>query len=213
MRLVVVANGTWDTAWGREALRSADLVICADGGGNAAIASGRLPDVLIGDMDSITRENLAHCKASGVEIIDYPKEKDETDLELALHYACRKVQAGDAEEIILYGALGDRIDHVLGNIALMLFYAQQGIKIRARDDKQELWIISGREEIRGRAGQELSLVILSSQAVVSTEGLYYPLHQSLLKQTTPRGISNVLTGEKAVVQVDEGWVMAVLLEP
>ena len=215
MKIAVVANGIWDKEWGKRELAEADYVICADGGGNAAITSGHIPDALVGDMDSVTGENLAACQAAGAEILAYPMEKDETDLELALRYAVAKMaEWGEVDkELYLYGGLGGRIDHQLGNIALMLGLAMEGIKIRAKDPEQELWVILGREEITGRKGQEISLIILSAEAVISTEGLYYPLCRARLKQTTPRGISNVLTEDKIKVTVEEGWVLAVLLKP
>lgn len=215
MRIAVVANGTWDKEWGKRELAEADYVICADGGGNAAIASGRLPDALIGDLDSVTGENLAACRAGGTEILSYPGEKDETDLELALHYAVAKMAAWDDQdrELYLYGGLGGRADHQLGNIALMLGWAKQGVQIRAKDPAQELWVIRGREEIAGKKGQLISLIILSDEATVSTEGLYYPLCRARLEQTTPRGISNVFNGDQGIVMVEKGWVLAVLLSP
>lgn len=208
-RIVVLANGWWDKEWGSRELARADVLICADGGANSAIASGRMPDVVIGDLDSITGENLSQCRTLGIEIQAYRREKDETDLELALKYASGLCQERD--ELYVYGITGDRIDHVLGNVALLLAYARRSIHFRAKDQSQEMWIIQGREEIIGRAGQEISLIPLSESAIVSTAGLYYPLRNERLYQASTRGISNVLVGAKAVVEVHEGWVMAVLV--
>lgn len=216
MKILLVANSAWDAEWGKEELKRTGLLICADGGANGAIASGRMPDVLIGDLDSVSVENLAACRQAGVEIHVYPREKDETDLELALQYVSAHLaewekQGGDEPmEICLYGALGGRTDHLLGNFALMLAMAQRGITVKARDRKQTVWIIGGRETIKGRPGQELSLIPCSGRAVVSTSGLYYPLHNEVLYQTSPRGISNKLAAETAEVDVREGWLLAVL---
>ncbi len=217
MKIGIVANGSWDKEWGREELSRAEWVICADGGGNGALASGRMPNVLIGDLDSISRENLKYCQEAGVEIIVYPKEKDETDLELAFQYVRRKFYGQEQHhenksiELCLYGFSGGRADHFMGNLALMLAFAKLGLTIKAKDRNQTLWIIGGEEAIDGEEGQEISLVPLTEQALVSTTGLYYPLHRSVLYQTSPRGVSNVFTGSQATVTVHEGWLLVVLL--
>jgi len=210
MKIAVLANGAWDLEWGSQVLKEVGFLICADGGANHAALSGRLPDQLIGDLDSITPEILNQCKNAGCVIQQFPCEKDETDLELAL--LCAEKQAGlvNERDIWLYGATGKRIDHFMGNIALMLAYARKGTRIRLVDPEHESWILQGRESIRRSHGQELSLIALSERAVVTTEGLYYPLDQGVLFQDSPRGISNVFLGEEAVIEVHSGWVLVVL---
>lgn len=209
LRVAVLANGQWNAEWGRKELSQVDYLVCADGGANAAIASGRLPQALIGDLDSITPENLIRCQAAGIEIRKFPREKDETDLELALEQAVRL--AGPEDDIYLYGGTGGRIDHFLGNLALLLGYARQGRRIRLKDPEHEMWILQGRESIPGEKNKELSLIVLSERAVVTTEGLYYPLDRTTLLQHSPRAVSNVFIREEAMVEIHSGWVLVVLL--
>ena len=211
-KIAVLANGSWDSVWGKQVLEEVDFLICADGGANNATLSGRLPDLLIGDLDSILVENLEQCEKMGCAVERFPCEKDETDLELALSRAEEQALFVGERDIWLYGATGKRIDHFLGNLALMLAYARKGYRVRLVDSEHEMWILQGREEITGSQGQEVSLIALSDRAVVTTEGLYYPLQQGVLLQESPRGISNVFLGEKAVVEVHEGWVLVVLPE-
>jgi len=210
MKIAILANGDWDLDWGSRVLQEVDYLICADGGANYASLSGRLPDLLIGDLDSVTPEILKQCENAGCSIKQFSCEKDETDLELALIYAEVQARLVNERDIWLYGATGKRIDHFMGNIALMLAYAQKGYRIRLVDPEHEIWILQSRECIKGTIGQELSLIALSEKAVVTTEGLYYPLTQGLLLQDSPRGISNVFVGEEAVIQVHSGWVLVVL---
>ncbi|OLN33347.1 thiamine diphosphokinase [Desulfosporosinus metallidurans] len=209
-KIAVLANGSWDSVWGEQVLKEVDFLICADGGANNAALSGRMPDLLIGDLDSILVENLYQCKKMGCAIERFPCEKDETDLELALSRAEEQARFVGERDIWLYGATGKRIDHFLGNLALMLAYARKGYRVRLVDPEHEMWILQGREEITGSQGQEVSLIALSDRAVVTTEGLYYPLQHGVLLQESPRGISNVFLGEKAVAEVHEGWVLVVL---
>ncbi len=211
MKIAVLANGSWDIEWGKKELSDVGFLVCADGGGNSALLSSRQPDVLIGDLDSITPENLAKCVEVGTKILRYPKEKDQTDLELALDYTRYQVPAEFSEsEIWLYGATGGRIDHFLGNIALMLAYARQGRKIFLKDPEHLGWIIQKRERILGYKGQEISLVALSEEAIVTTEGFVYALNNERLFQDSPRGISNVFQGTEGFVQVDQGWVLVIM---
>lgn len=209
MRVAVLANGEWDAAWGRTELSQVDYLVCADGGGNAALLCGRMPDALIGDLDSITPANLEHCRRAGIEIKEYPREKDETDLELALERAVKTAQP--EEEILLYGGTGGRLDHFLGNLALLLGYARQGRRIRMKDPLQEMWVLQGRETIYGEKNKELSLIVLSETALVTTKGLYYPLDHATLVQSSPRSVSNVFLGDEASVEVHSGWILVVLL--
>ncbi|CAA7602749.1 thiamine diphosphokinase [Acididesulfobacillus acetoxydans] len=208
MRVSVLANGIWDADWGKDELAGAAYLVCADGGANSALNSGHFPQAVIGDLDSITPENLRRCRERRVEIRSYPREKDETDLELALAFA--EGQALPGEEITLYGATGGRPDHFLGNLALLMAYARRGRKIRMKDPQQEMWIIRGREVLKGRAKQELSLIALSETALVTITGVHYPLDKAVLRQDSPRGLSNVFLGEEATVEVCRGQVLLIL---
>lgn len=210
MKIAVLANGAWNLEWGSQVLKEVDFLICADGGANHAALSGRLPNLLIGDLDSITPECLKQCENAGCVIKRFPCEKDETDLELALTYAEEQARLVSERDIWLYGATGKRIDHFMGNIAMMLAYARKGYRVRLVDPEHEIWILQSHECIRRSLGQELSLIALSERAVVTTEGLYYPLQQEILSQDSPRGISNVFLGEEALIQVHEGLVLVVL---
>lgn len=220
MKVAVIANGAWDAEWGSQELAQFDFLIGADGGGNHALQSGRLPEVLMGDLDSITPESLELCRQKNVHIEQFPREKDETDLELALEYAVSQLKreapsqdpsSREIHTLWLYGATGGRVDHLLGNLALLLNFLKKGYCIHIKDPLHEIYLLQGREELKGRAGQELSLIPVTEKARVTTEGLYYPLQGGLLLQDSPRGISNVFLGEEAVVEVEEGIVLLVLL--
>lgn len=211
MIIGVLANGAWDLAWGKRVLEEVNYLICADGGANHALRLGFMPDQLIGDLDSILPENLVQCEKAGCFIERYPREKDETDLELALLRAKEKALLEGERDIWLYGGTGNRIDHFLGNLALMQAYARQGYRIYLADPWHKMWILQGYEEIQTSQGQELSLIALSEKAIVSTKGLYYPLEHGVLRQDIPRGVSNVCLGENVGIEVHEGWVLVVLL--
>lgn len=219
MRIAVVANGEWDKEWGKRELASCDLLIAADGGGNSIIDSGFVPNALIGDLDSIQPDYLEICRKRDTHILGYPSEKDETDLELALNYAAKVLEHDEnieisdqgVKEFYLLGATGGRIDHLLGNLSIMLGFLKKGFRIHMKDPDQELWLLEGQKKLVGKKGQKVSIIPVTEKAIVRTEGLYYPLHQEVLRQDSPRGISNVFSGEDAIIEVSEGTVLIVTL--
>lgn len=215
MKVVVIANGDWDIEWAKAELsKEIDILICADGGGNLALVSGRIPDVIVGDLDSLTEDNLEKCQNCNTKIKKYPCQKNETDLELALEYAQKYLESyGQPEdEIILLGAGGKRLDHLLGNIALMIAYAEVGRRIIMKDKSSQAYVIlPGREKLKGSKGQEISLLALSEEAVVTSKGLFYEMDRLILPQKSPRGISNIFTGSEAELVIHQGIVLAVFL--
>jgi thiamine pyrophosphokinase len=212
MRTIVVANGELTAEWLRTALiPRPDLLIAVDGGVDFLLAAGAKPDFLIGDFDSASAAAVEFCRTTGVQVLSFRPEKDETDLELALSRADEILRcAGAEDEILLLGAGGKRTDHLLANLALMLGWAQRGRRVRMRNPAEECWIAGpGREEITGAAGTLLSVLPLSAEAALSYQGLRYPLHRQVLSQNRARGVSNHLSGTKAVVEIHSGWVLLV----
>lgn len=188
----VVAGGVWDAAWGSSFLNQPgiEVVVAADGGADWVVMSGRLPDVLIGDLDSVTGETLALCQRKGVRVEKYPPEKNETDVELALAWAHE--HAGTAE-VALIGAGGGRIDHWLGNIGLLVYYAEQGRTVRLLDPWSQAWVAeAGRHDLEAFQGKTLSILPLSTEVEASGSGLKYALNHLILFQKKPRGISNIV---------------------
>ena len=111
-------------------------VLCADGGALRARKFGLKPHTIIGDLDSLTAPQVEQFAADGTEILRFPTQKDETDLELALSW-CLDNQAS---EIVIIGALGGRIDQTLANIILhwpcrncVVFLSRSSMAIRPCD--------------------------------------------------------------------------------
>ena len=116
MRAVIFVNGVVDdyarlAAW----LRADDYLIGADGGTMHCLALGRRPDVVVGDLDSLSGGVVAELRAAGVEIEEHPVAKDKTDLDLAIDRAIRD----GADAVLLVGALGGRLDQTLSNLLLL----------------------------------------------------------------------------------------------
>ncbi len=203
-RAILVANGEMlpgtalSTAW-----LPAHLVIAADGGARHCLALGLRPDIVIGDFDSLEPELLARLEAQGVTLLRYPSQKDETDLELAfLHALSRGVQ-----EIIVLGALGARWDMTLANLLLPVQERFAALQVRFYDGNQEIRLLCGGQSLalQGQPGDTISLVPLCGDASgITTQGLEYPLAGEALPFGSPRGVSNVLLGTSAQINLSEG---------
>jgi len=206
-RAVIFANGELRSpAAARRMLDPQDLMIAADGGLEHMLRMAVLPHLLIGDLDSVDTSQLPHLEASGTEIRRYPPEKDETDLELAVQAA---VQLGCGELLIL-GGLGGRLDHTLGNLALLAQPALAGVSARLEDGIEEAFLIRSQAGIDGAAGDVISLIPFQGEAIgVSTSGLKYPLNAETLHAHHTRGISNVMLAASAEVRLESGLLLCI----
>jgi thiamine pyrophosphokinase len=187
-----------------------DLVIAADGGLHHCKLLGIKPQVVIGDFDSLLPEEFYTIKANGIQLIRFPAQKDETDLELALHYALKQ----GAQEILIMGALGKRWDMTLANMLLATQDIFKNVRVRLVDANQEIVCIRESEtmEIYGEAGDTVSLIPISGQASgITTHGLKYPLQNETLYLGSPRGVSNVLLNDQASVYLEKGKLICVVL--
>ena len=207
MDAIVVANAPdFSAAPFRALLGQADLLIAADGGGNALHAAAITPHVLIGDLDSLRPAVAAAFAAAGVTMVRYPAEKDETDLELALLYAASR----GATQITVLGALGGRWDQGLANVALLALRELVGLRVRLLDVGQEAYLARGETSIAGAAGETVSLLPVGGPARgIITKGLRYPLTNAELRFERSRGVSNVIVTSPAQVTVREGLLLVV----
>ena len=185
-------------------VQEADVVIAADGGANWLAAQGLVPDVLVGDMDSVTDEVRAVIEVQGGRLVTAPQAKDETDLELALLEAV----AMDVQQITVLGALGGRIDHALANVQLLALTALRGRDVRLYDGTSYLWLADSRTRVQGEPGDLVSLIPLGGDVRgVRTQGLAYPLRGETLFVGPARGTSNVMTGDEATIALEAGTLL------
>lgn len=183
------------------------LIIAADGGARIARHFGLKVGDIIGDIDSLSPEELALLTQEGAKLHRYPEQKNETDLELALLWA---VDQG-AAWIRVIGALGGRLDQMLSNIYLLALSALATVDVRLVASNQEAWLMQTAESvIEGAPGDTISLIPLSGSVEgVRTENLFYPLRDETLTFGPARGVSNVMTADRAYVWTREGTLLIV----
>ena len=187
-------------------LQEDDFLVAVDGGLRHLLAIHQQPHLLIGDLDSVTPEQLEEVSSREVEIQRLPMEKDETDLELALLETSRR----SYKTIILVGALGGRIDQMLANLFLLMLPQLHGLKVRIIDRYQEIFLIRHNAQVDGQAGDIISLLPLKGNAEgVSTTGLEYPLSNETLLLEHSRGISNRMVEPHALITLTKGCLLCV----
>jgi thiamine pyrophosphokinase len=181
-------------------------LICADGGARHLEAAGMIPTLIVGDMDSLARGSRASYEAMGVRILRHPRDKNETDTELAL----REAFAMAPTEVRIWGALGGRIDHALANLSLLVQGIERGVEVRLIDEWCELFLVTGCAVIEGREGQTVSILPFMDEASgVTLRGFEYPLTKASMVLGRPWGISNVLKARQGVIEVDSGRLLVV----
>ncbi len=207
METVIFANGVIDNYGALSSVVDEDaFIIAADGGLKHVRALDLKPDLVIGDLDSISADDIKWLDDQGVEIIRHQKEKDETDLELALSHCL----GTGADKITIYGATGGRLDQSLSNISLLSLPELEGKHIKYDDGREEIFLIDGELEVAGTPGDTVSLIPLFGKADgIITEGLKYPLRGETLYPAHTRGVSNVMEQEKVLIRVGSGSLLCI----
>ena len=210
MRAIVFANGNLDDPQGvRTLIDPGDVIIAADGGAAHCRTLGCAPDVIIGDMDSLSEEDQQYWAEQDVPFIRHDQRKDETDLELALLHA----RDLGADAILVLGALGGRWDQTFANLLLPVYHRLVGLDVTFWHAGTWIYVIGQSATIRGNAGQTVSLIPVGGDASgVTTTGLEYPLKDETLYFGGSRGVSNLLLGESAQINVENGTLLCFIFD-
>jgi len=225
----------------RDLVRPGDRLICADGGAALALDLGLVPDLVVGDFDSLDEATLERVRAV-CPVRGFPRRKDKTDTHLAIEAALELFQkevlrseetsrpgdaalpAEGAPELVICGALGDRFDHSLGLVLLLAGLAEAtGVaapapglpRVRLVGARQEAFVLGPGHgvELVGRPGDTVSLLPLTPEVSgVTTAGLAYPLAGAALRWGETLGVSNEMTGTRAAIETGRGVLLVTRLE-
>ena len=162
---------------------------------------GIIPDLIVGDFDSVPEELLAEYDF--VQKITLQSEKDETDLEIALEHELKSNKT-----VTLFGALGKRIDHSLTNLLIATRYPG---RIYIETEEETVFALQGDVQISARKGQTLSLIPINGPVKeITTDGLQWELKNRTLDASFV-GISNVCLQENVHIKIGEGILLCALL--
>ncbi len=202
-RAVVFVNGNLsDLSQAKKIINKKDCLIAADGGANFIEKLKLTPNIVIGDMDSIKPELLKRYIS-----IKYPRKKDKTDFELAIDYCLKN----KFQEIIIFGILGDRIDHMMANIFLIVrtqnTLLRQGFggQVKIIEGNKEIFVLNKKIVIDGKIGDEVSIIPVSEKIEgIVTDGLEYKLNNEVLLSGSTKGISNVMKKKRVKIIAKRG---------
>lgn len=187
-------------------IHGGDWLVAVDGGYRHLKALGLKPELVIGDLDSLSEAEIGEIQQAKIPIQRFPVEKDETDLELAINAVLDRGR----QPIRIAGALGGRLDQVIGNLSLLLRPDLAESDVRIEDGETEAWVIRKESVVQGRPGDLVSLLPAGSPVYgITTEGLQYPLRGKTLWAYRTRGISNVMLGDQAWIKVMDGQLFCV----
>ena len=212
MNALIVADGDMPDRADVDRLMApggADLVVAADGGALKAQALGLVPDVVVGDSDSLPAAAADELRAAGVPVIVHPSAKDESDTELAVREALTR----GATTLTVIGAFGGaRLEHTIANLLLLAMPELAGRDARLADGASVVRLLEpgAALAIDGRQGDFVSLLPLAQRVEgVTTDGLEFPLRDEALTQGPARGLSNVMTSDSATVRLRAGRLLVV----
>ncbi|MDR0197292.1 MAG: thiamine diphosphokinase [Oscillospiraceae bacterium] len=180
---------------------TAGFVIAADGGCNRLADFGLRPDLIVGDFDSLSDA------PSGVETVRFPKDKCETDTDLAAKEAIKRAY----NRFYIYGALGGRTDHVFGNAAVLINLSRNGYAAYIIGKNEVITAVTDGAVAFGADKRGTVSVFPAGEKArgVSLKGLKYELDGATLKYGETLGVSNEFIGEKSVIEVKKGTLIIV----
>ncbi|MCC7572230.1 MAG: thiamine diphosphokinase [Candidatus Methanofastidiosum sp.] len=186
---------------------SFDLIVAADGGYKTAKKMNLNIDVLLGDFDSITPEEIKEAESKGIKTVSFPTDKDKTDGELAVDYAISE----GSKELVILGSFKEELDHALGNLFLLFKIDKVGIKSKLLTQEYEIEIITNEKEYLLETGHELSLIPVSEIVQdLSIEGCKYNLKNVNVGMGQTLTLRNIIIDKKAKVYFKKGKVLSIL---
>lgn len=209
MKTVIISGGDIkDYKFCSDIVKSADRIICADGGTSHAMNMKLTPDVIIGDMDSSSAELIDYFRDKNVEVIQYPTEKDKTDTHICVEYAM-----DFSTEIIILGATGNRIDHMLANISLLKLGIAEDIPISIIDSNNHIRMIKDSITLHGNKGDIFSLIPYTEKVEgVSVKGAHYELDNVVMELGDPYGVSNYFEEDRVEITLKKGYLLVIKAE-
>ena len=183
MKTLIIANGNVNQSlFDKVGMPSIDKIIAADGGAAKALACGLMPDVVIGDFDSLPRGFQEQHK--NMQFIHRPSQEI-NDLEKALQYC----ETAGCVKITIIGVTGDRVDHTINNFSVLAKYDQR-FQFKIFCPHARIYMVRQELSVHARKGQVISLIPLGRVEGVATEGLEFPLNDKVLALGEREGAGN-----------------------
>ncbi len=189
--------------------KSNEPIICADNGILLAKKLKYKPEdlILIGDLDSVTKDALVWCQKNKFRIIKHPQNKDFTDGHLAIEYACKKYSK-ETEKIII-GGVTNILDHTLGNILPAINFVEKGHEIKILNKRQNVYLFNSKIEIKDCKNHIISLIPIKETLVIKTDGFKWKLDNEVVLPYQSRTLRNSAVKSKVSIAIKYGVLMVI----
>ena len=204
MKYILVAGGDVDTVQLNEMYHGTDkpFVIGIDKGCIYLLDAGIPIDLAVGDFDSVSDSERERINAAKEVEVLIP-EKDDSDTEHAIRYV---LERRDAEEVILMGCTGSRLDHTLSCINELICFEKKGIRASILNRTNRIRLGNGHIDFRKEElfGKYLSFIPFYEKVVVNRiSGFKYDIVNPLvLTKDLSRCVSNELLESSGYIDVD-----------
>jgi len=182
------------------------FVIAVDGGANFLKKLEVIPDLIVGDMDSIKKEVKNYFQMMKVPFLKYPSSKDELDTELALQWCIEKGYT----IISIFGWKGARVDHSIANLYLLDFGYENGVEMVLEDPDSEAFLIDKNVYLDAFIGQRWSILPFGGRAEgIEIKGFEYEVEDRDMYMAHPYGISNRAIKKRVKIGVEKGILLVI----
>lgn len=196
-QVVIVANGRLSKSFLQD-IRKADYVVGVDRGAYWLARNSIVPHIAIGDFDSVNQQELRLIQRRVKQVKEHPKEKDFTDMELAIQHAISL----RPQEVVIYGAIGSRVDHTIANVFLLERLGGIGV---LRDANNEVRLVSGRVALQKSPHYSyVSILPMTETIDVTLVGFLYDASHTRIHRGQALGVSNEIRGDEATVEIHRG---------
>jgi thiamine diphosphokinase len=184
------------------------VCFCADGGANFAFKYGKMPEVIVGDLDSIEKGVLEHYEKKNVLMKKFPKDKDFTDFELILEEISKiEKNRNYLKKIFVVGGLGKRIDMTLSNLFLM----EKHKNLVFLEENEEIFYAEKPFALENKKGYGFSIIPISEKVEKLTlKGFKFETDKIDVKRESSRLVSNVICQNEANVEFAKGKLIIIL---
>lgn len=200
-KIILIANGSDFLLNNLIKIKSLgyNKIACADGGANLCLKYQIIPDYIIGDLDSISNDALDFFKDKS-KIVRYKRQND-TDVEKALKFLIKN----KFDDIVLFSATGDRLDHSIGILSILLKFAPF-CKISMVHLTNILYVLTGKIEFNATKGEIISIFAFNSYTKITSKGLKYRLRNETLTFGERESISNVASDKFVRLDIKNGYI-------
>lgn len=211
MKTLIVTGGRLDKKFLIQTTKykKFETIIAVDNGLKILDEAKIMPNHIVGDFDTVDNKILEiYEKDKNIEIHKFNPIKDNTDTDIAIRLAVEL----KSEEIVILGAIGTRIDHVLGNINVLKYAMDKGIACKIIDENNEIQLINKTTILKKEdmTKKYISLIPLTEKVNnLTLKGFKYNLENGELNIGLSLGISNEIIDNQAKIEFENGILIMI----